>query len=634
MSNIKYRQDIDGIRAIAVLLVVIGHGFPNFLPGGFIGVDIFFVISGYLITTILLNDLDNNKFSIKVFYQRRIKRIFPALSIVLLFTVFLGWYCLFKPEFMALGQHIFASTIFSENLLLWSQSSYFDVSSEKKPTLHLWSLAIEEQFYIFWPLILLAAHKFRLNILWLIFVVGLASFSLNVYDVQFNSTAAYYSPLGRSWELLVGALLAYAELKKITVLENAKNLQSTIGFSLICIGLIFAKPNNFPGAIALLPTVGTFLLISGGHQSWINKNILSLSPMVWIGLISYPLYLWHWPFMSYTHIIFGQLPTVAAIVCIIASIIAAYLTFTIIEKPIRTSGNKWLKVLISLMLIISISGIAIASNIIKARLNAIKVPTSHEWRFLKSITSNFDSIENSTSIYKIYPERERQTLFIGDSHIAQYSERINKLISNDISKGGVTFALGGNCLPVQQVTSVDINRKSCIEMIDNAYHLAQSSKFNTIVIGGAWNVYFSSKDYLYKGENLSESKVKENMLLDIVRNVKKLEKQGKKVILVLDNPFDKRLNTLDWRYRVIPNQIKIDPYETVKVDSNNYKINKDLLLWVEKNHINYINPYNYLCDGDICKFTDKDINLIFKDSGHLNPDWTLNNATYIDEVFK
>ena len=160
----KYRPDIDGLRAIAVSLVVICHAFPSYLYSGFIGVDIFFVISGYLITLILFKDIHENKYSIKNFYKRRINRIFPALIVVLFFTILLSWYTLFSLEFYNLMKHILASSLFVENFLLWSEASYFDVSSVYKPTLHLWSLAIEEQFYIFWPLILYLLFNKKLKI--------------------------------------------------------------------------------------------------------------------------------------------------------------------------------------------------------------------------------------------------------------------------------------------------------------------------------------------------------------------------------------------------------------------------------------------------------------------------------------
>lgn len=201
----------------------------------------------------------------------------------------------------------------------------------------MWSLAIEEQFYIFWPLIILCIYKFRLKFIYILILLISVSFVLNFYDVYKNNIAAYYSPLGRSWELLVGACLAYFTTSKYQFLNNYKNSQSIIGFTLIIIGLFLARPQNLPGTMALFPTLGTFFLISAGPTGIINRYILSIRPLVWVGLISYPLYLWHWPLMSFSHIILGKLPHIIAIGCILLSILAAYLTFIYIEKPIRTS---------------------------------------------------------------------------------------------------------------------------------------------------------------------------------------------------------------------------------------------------------------------------------------------------------
>ena len=244
----KYRPDIDGIRAIAIISVVVCHAFPELLPGGFVGVDIFFVISGYLISLILIRDFNSNSFSILHFYNRRIRRIFPALIVVLIFTVLFGWFCLFRPEFFVLGQHVIASTLFSENFLLWNESGYFDVSSELKPTLHLWSLAIEEQFYIIWPFLMYFAHRKHINYaLMFLFFAGL-SFAINIHDINNDPIAAYYSPLGRFWELMMGSFLAYIQTNRPALLAEYKNVQSILGIFLILLSLLFIRADSrFPG---------------------------------------------------------------------------------------------------------------------------------------------------------------------------------------------------------------------------------------------------------------------------------------------------------------------------------------------------------------------------------------------------
>src|SRR6202047_1401266 len=204
----RYRPDIDGLRAIAVMLVVFFHAFPEAMPGGFIGVDIFFVISGFLITGIIVRELDQQRFSLLTFYKRRIRRIFPALIVVLGATLVLGWLWMLPVAFAQLSADVFASAAFFSNIALLLQSGYFDIESAGKPLLHLWSLGIEEQFYLFWPLILMLVARMRLGILAVASAIGIASFALNVALIGPDPVATFYLPFTRAWELLVGAALA------------------------------------------------------------------------------------------------------------------------------------------------------------------------------------------------------------------------------------------------------------------------------------------------------------------------------------------------------------------------------------------------------------------------------------------
>src|ERR1035437_4103141 len=210
--HVAYRRDIDGLRALAIIAVVIFHVFPRWLPGGFVGVDIFFVISGYLITSIILKAQSEGGFSLLEFYSRRIKRIFPALIVVLVFCLMAGWYILLADEYKALGKHIAAGAGYFFNPAFMAEAGYFDVSPERKPPFHLWSLAIEEQFYLVWPLLLILALRGNLNPLMVIVLVLAVSFSLNAANIEHRPTKVFYLAISRCWELLVGALLAYINL--------------------------------------------------------------------------------------------------------------------------------------------------------------------------------------------------------------------------------------------------------------------------------------------------------------------------------------------------------------------------------------------------------------------------------------
>lgn len=384
LTHPKYRADIDGLRAIAIISVVGFHAFPFWVKGGFIGVDIFFVISGFLISTILIGSLERNSFSFVEFYIRRTKRIFPALLLVLIVSFLFGWFVLMPNEYKQLGKHIAGGAGFVSNFVLWYESGYFDNAAETKPLLHLWSLGIEEQFYIIWPLLLWFAWKKRLNLLTIAIVVGAISFALNVYEVRNDVVAAFYSPQTRFWELMAGSILAYMARHRQNIVPNKfkhrldawlslidktqppyvngkvlRNVQSFFGAVLIVIGfLVITKEKSFPGWWAVLPILGTMLIISAGAQAWLNRVVLSNRILVWFGLISFPLYLWHWPLLTYARIVdIGGDPSPGTrIAAVVMSVALAWLTYQLIEKPFRFGKHSKTKT-ITLLLLMSVTGL-------------------------------------------------------------------------------------------------------------------------------------------------------------------------------------------------------------------------------------------------------------------------------------
>lgn len=367
---LKYRPEIDGLRAIAVLLVVIFHAAPGLAPGGYVGVDIFFVISGFLITGIIWEALEAKKFSLGWFYSRRVKRIFPALFLVLLFVCVVGWFMLLPDEYERLGKHVAGGAAFISNLLLWKESGYFDVVAETKPLLHLWSLGIEEQFYIVWPLGLYVLHKLRLNLYPALLVVIVLSFALNVYQVGTDPVAAFYSPFARFWELALGGLLACHGMKQTDAVASRGFAEARAWLGLLLIAgavVLLRKDSQFPGWWALMPTLGAAFLISAGSQSWICRKVLSLRGMVLVGLISYPLYLWHWPLLVFSRIHESGHPSVGIrLLAVLSSIALAWLTFRFVETPIRfgagrNSGRRVALVCTPLALVLVV-GIVVQAN--------------------------------------------------------------------------------------------------------------------------------------------------------------------------------------------------------------------------------------------------------------------------------
>jgi peptidoglycan/LPS O-acetylase OafA/YrhL len=346
VTLIKYRRDIDGLRAVAVLLVIIFHGFPGAIPGGFIGVDIFFVISGYLITGIILRELELGTFSIANFYVRRVRRIFPALLTILLFTVTLGWFFFLPNELISLGKNVYAGALFGPNLMLLSEVGYFDTAAQLKPLLHLWSLGIEEQFYAAFPLFLIFLSSRKYNLLGGIAGLAIISFLLNVMFVKTNSAATFYLPFTRAWELMIGAILALPKLRWALRDRYAfdADIRAAVGAILIGIGAVALDSKmSYPGWAALLPVLGTALLIAA-QAAFLNSVVLSTQVLVFVGLISYPLYLWHWPLLSFFEVLSDEPATpIFRVAVLIVSVVLAYLTYRFIELPLRTDGSRLLK---------------------------------------------------------------------------------------------------------------------------------------------------------------------------------------------------------------------------------------------------------------------------------------------------
>jgi len=380
-EHIGYRPDIDGLRAIAILSVVIYHAFPSRLSGGFVGVDIFFVISGFLISSILFKSLHRGSFSFIEFYSHRIKRIFPSMILVMVATYAFGWFALLPDEFKQLGKHIAAGAGFVQNFVLWKESGYFDTASELKPLLHLWSLSIEEQFYLFFPLLICVAWRLGLNVLMVIAALAMTSFGLNIMEVGNDASSAFYLPQTRIWELLAGSILAYLQffkkgvtvnfikhwvfqsvaIRRLPLPTNCKpilnNLIAMVGLFIIVSSLFFiGKDQQFPGWIALFPVASAFLLILAGPATWVNRKILANRLMVFVGVISYPLYLWHWPILFFARTIASETPTREIRMAAIAlSIMLAWLTYKLVESPIRFGQKTWIKTAIPVMMLLLIA---------------------------------------------------------------------------------------------------------------------------------------------------------------------------------------------------------------------------------------------------------------------------------------
>lgn len=347
-SIANYRADVDGLRAVAILLVLWFHAFPETMPGGFIGVDVFFVISGFLITGIFLRGVEKGTFSFAHFYAQRARRLLPALMVVLPASLAAGWHWLWPQEYTQLATHAAAAATFVLNIQLWTEAGYFDAATELKPLMHLWSLGIEEQFYLIYPCLLWFGWRLRRNPLIVILAVVLLSFTANLWLLQRDPAGAFFLPHTRFWELGLGGLLAWWRHTRAPTTEAPKmwrQLLPWLGLTSIGAGAAILHPGTpYPGTAALLPVAGSLALILAGPHTWVNRHLLGSRPMVLVGLISYPLYLWHWPILSFARIVHTETPDAAVRWAAVAlSFVLAWLTFRYVETPVRFGTRRVFK---------------------------------------------------------------------------------------------------------------------------------------------------------------------------------------------------------------------------------------------------------------------------------------------------
>lgn len=329
----SYRPDIDGLRAIAILLVVVYHYFG--VLGGYIGVDIFFVISGYLITRQIVLGLESESFSIGSFYAKRVRRILPALAFVICVCLLYGWFYLFPTDYALLAKHGMAGIFNVANLTLWSESGYFDTASHRKPFLHFWSLGIEEQFYFVWPILLILFFRIKKHLPVYVLGITVASFILNVICTNTDRTFAFYMPFTRFWELSAGGLVAIISLRSQSLRWIKIEYMQWAGLVLILLATaLLDHKSAFPGYWALMPVIGTCCLIYTNAALTRGLGFLQSKPMRWIGDISFGIYLWHWPVL-----LLMQLSDYKSrpykFVALAISVLLAWLSYKLIEQPIR-----------------------------------------------------------------------------------------------------------------------------------------------------------------------------------------------------------------------------------------------------------------------------------------------------------
>ena len=656
----KYRRDIDGLRAIAVLAVIGFHAFPAAVPGGFVGVDVFFVISGFLISTIVFASLDKGAFSYVDFYDRRIRRIFPALIIILAATWVAAWRFLYPLEYANLGKHIASGAGFVSNFVLWRDSGYFDTAAEQKPLLHLWSLAIEEQFYLVWPLSLVIFWRFVRVRLALVLAVAIVSFGLCVWMTGRDPVIAYYFPFTRCWELLMGALLAYAgvlrlhpEHHPLRLPRIARRIADWKGFrdaeavagALLIVAALFAidRHTPFPGWAALLPTAGTFLLISAGPDTYINRRLLGTDALVAIGLISYPLYLWHWPLLCFARIVEGgALSNVIAATAVAVSFPLAWATYHFIEKPIRHGPRRFTAAGLAFAMVGCLAlGLAAHYAAVPGKLDT---PYS---RLIAQAESDWGYPGANDRTLRV-GAGEPEVLFVGDSHMQQYYPRVKWLVDTRNAKTSEFYTRGG-CPPLPNINRLD-GVYRCNDFFDAAMKLALGNRsVHTVVFGGAWENYFlgipppetARGPLLYASRDPS----KKSLTIDspeagavfdeFAQSIEALRGAGKQVFVLLNNPTSAAYApTLRYPSRIDltePHYARFTERETF--ESFARPVTEKVKAAAEKGGATVIDPVDFLCDSSRCPTVGPSGAPLYMDSNHLRASVARDAARFIDRVY-
>lgn len=640
LKGVDYRKDIDGLRGYAVLAVIFYHALPSVFPGGFIGVDVFFVISGFLITKIISRALAASEFSFLDFYAKRMVRLAPALLITLTIVMIIGWLILLPDEYEQLGRHLFGGATFIENFILYKEVSYFDISSERKILLHLWSLAIEEQFYLIWPLIIFLAFFKRISLRKISIIILLGSLSYGIWRIRLNPEAAFYFPQARIWEMMVGAFLAVNEKITIKMVQKWGAVASLI-IMIICIAYI-NRGFSYPGWAVFLPVIAAFLLIYTPSDA-IGKDILfSNRLIVFFGLISYPLYLYHWPALAFIRVL-GFDDQFNRIIVIILCIPFSWFTYRYIEKNFRSHFNKisLAKFLGLGLLITGGIGLTIWQNkgFPERHPELSKISSALQWGY----PGNLKEFKFKEGSFRQQKSNNSETvLFLGDSNVEQYYPRVDALIQAHpkIAKSVIFSALG--CSPIPNVSG--INRGHCQKQLSLAADLViEQRNIKTVVMTAFWPNYLSDAAKFYFIDNgvkrpIAVGNIAYKMALDnLSEYIQKIKKENVDVILILNIPSGQKLDP-----KMLVERSIFPPYLSLKkefgmreseINPEYAVIKQDLILIAKKSNIQYIDPINYLCLDENCSSVDKSGMPIYRDHAHLSPEFMRHvGLKYIDDI--
>jgi len=633
--SFSYRPDIDGIRAFAIVAVIAYHAFPELFPGGLIGVDVFFVISGYLITSILVSSLSFDKKPILKFYIRRVRRILPALTVVLVSVYAFGYIALYADEFKELGLHIFSGAAFISNFVYLSEAGYFDHSAELKPLLHLWSLAIEEQFYLCWPVLLLLAVKTKITLTRFVMLLFLASFVISLWLSNQHPSWAYYLPLSRFWEILSGCYLAALNWQGGPAPDSCRtsNVVNPIALLILLSSVFWIDGhNNFPGWQVLPVVLATVWLIRYSNTNHWTYPLLANRGMVALGLISYPLYLWHWPILSFLAITELQTSPMMRLGGLVLSCLLAIMTYKLIERPIRKTAGKTAFALFCGMLFIGFVGYntfvrngldhrQVSYPNLKAHVLSSFGVKQRQWisnqdnyvfnrdaflkahpdyplklekvsQLLKSHADVFTTTmqQDMSSNQEVSYQRNRlKVVVIGDSHAGDFFNAL-KCTHPDIE---LTGFFDSGCTPIRKRYRDETNR--CKILLDKAYDFVKKNPDELIIFAARWPISF----------------------YPLADDLQRFSAIARRVAVVGPSLiFSKDVPNILLRYQ---SGDDIIAYTNSFIEKDKFALNEAMRKFSEDQKIAFIDKMNVFCAEGLCRLTLTGNELFIVDDGHLSP---------------
>lgn len=629
----KYRAEIDGLRALAVIPVILFHAGFELFSGGFVGVDVFFVISGYLITTILIEEIENNKFSIIKFYERRARRILPSLFFVMLVCIPFAWFWMQPGQMKDFSQSVVAVSFFASNILFWKESDYFSATAEEKPLLHTWSLAVEEQYYLLFPVFLYIFWRFgKDKVLWMIIGLAIVSLLLSEWGWRNDASANFYLAPTRAWELFSGSIAAFF-VQKQGVRSN--NILSLLGLMAILFSIfIYDEQVPFPSLYALLPVMGVVFLVLFSGPETLSRRILSSKVFVGIGLISYSAYLWHQPLFAFARIKLLEEPSEILMGALsLLSLVLAFFSWKYIENPFRNRKNKVLNAKFifatSFIGLVGFSGLGFWGHLNNGFMDRFEIPLS----IYNSITQTErqeecfgkDNIQSREDWYCVLGvESESPDIFVfGDSHALSILPAMDEVAKK--TKRGVFFSGTSGCTPLLNIYALrnDQVQKNCHELNDRVFKFVKDNHVSTIILVARWSYYtdggYNGNDFSYISldENGEKSKEYSRQAFEkgLIDTVHAYSEIGVKPVIVLQVPQQK-LQPIDIYFSNIKDQRNINSL-SVSLDDH-LALQKYVNSLFKRSGVETLDFTGELCKKGRC-VVGNDVESFYFDDDHLSP---------------